>query len=57
MATKKKPTYVKLQCEVCKKVNYYTHKSKQRAGGEKKLGLKKFCKSCRKHTAHKEAKK
>ena len=55
MAAKRKP-YVKLQCEVCKNINYYTHKSRQKTG-EKKLGLKKFCKFCRKQTLHKEGKK
>jgi len=50
----KKP-FVKIQCQVCKKVNYYTHKSKKMA--ETKLELKKFCKTCRKHTVHKEGKR
>jgi len=54
MAVKRKP-FIKLQCVVCKRINYFTHKSKKVA--EKKLELKKFCKWCRKHTAHKEAKK
>ena len=54
MATKKKP-YVKMKCEGCKRVNYFTNKSKALA--EDKLELKKFCKWCRKHTPHKEAKK
>jgi len=53
MATKK--PFIKIQCSVCKKVNYFTHKSKNIA--EKKLELKKFCKHCRKHTVHKEAKR
>ncbi len=47
--------YVKLQCVQCKRVNYHTHKNKKKV--EKKLGLQKFCKHCRKHTAHKEGKK
>ena len=54
MATKKKP-YTKLQCEVCKRINYFTRKSKEAA--DKKLSLKKYCKFCRKHTLHKEAKR
>ncbi|MGB2762108.1 MAG: 50S ribosomal protein L33 [Minisyncoccales bacterium] len=54
MATKKKP-FIKLQCKECKRINYYTHKSKGIT--EKKLELKKFCKWCQKHTAHKEMKK
>jgi len=51
---KKKP-FIKLQCEVCKRINYFTHKSKKAAEG--KLELKKFCKWCKKHTVHKEMKK
>ena len=54
MAKKKKPA-VKLQCGECKSINYFTHKSKKMV--EEKLELKKFCKRCRKHTPHKEAKK
>ena len=53
MATKK--PFIKLQCQECKKINYFTNKSKGIA--EKKLELKKFCKWCRKHTLHKEAKR
>ncbi|MFH1705580.1 MAG: 50S ribosomal protein L33 [Patescibacteria group bacterium] len=53
MATKK--AFTKIQCQICKKINYYTHKSKILA--EKKLELKKFCKCCKKHTPHKEAKR
>ena len=55
MATKKKP-FTKLQCQECKRINYYTRKSKQQAN-ERKLEFKKFCKWCRKNTLHKEAKK
>jgi len=54
MAAKKKKN-IKMQCQECKRVNYFAHKSKK--AGEKKLELKKFCKWCKKHTAHKEAKK
>ncbi|MEK9134848.1 MAG: 50S ribosomal protein L33 [Patescibacteria group bacterium] len=53
MATKK--PFIKLICEACKRINYYTHKSKK--AGEKKLELKKYCKWCKKHTLHKEGKK
>jgi len=57
MATKRRP-FVKLQCQECKRINYYTHKSKNKTGAsEKKLELKKFCKWCRKHTMHKEGKR
>ncbi|HEX9722496.1 MAG TPA: 50S ribosomal protein L33 [Candidatus Paceibacterota bacterium] len=54
MAAKKKP-FTKFQCTNCKKINYFIKKSK--AAAEKKLELKKFCNTCRKTTAHKEAKK
>jgi len=50
----KKP-FIKVQCSVCKKTNYFTKKSKVTA--EKKLELKKFCSACRKHTLHKESKR
>jgi len=50
----KKP-FTKLACSVCKKVNYFTKKTKKSA--EKKLELKKFCKACKKTTLHKEAKR
>ncbi|PIR90358.1 50S ribosomal protein L33 [bacterium (Candidatus Gribaldobacteria) CG_4_10_14_0_2_um_filter_33_15] len=53
MAKKKKP-FIKLQCSVCKEINYYTGKTKNTEG---KLELKKYCKHCRKHTIHKEGKK
>jgi len=50
----KKP-FLKIQCTVCKKVNYFTKKSK--AVAETKLEMMKFCKSCKKHTMHKEGRK
>ena len=50
-----KKAFVKLKCQECKRVNYFTHKPKKST--EKKLELKKFCKWCRKHTIHKEAKR
>jgi len=52
-----KKQFVKLQCSVCKRVNYFTKKSKGKTPTERKLDLSKFCKFCRKHTAHKESKK
>ena len=56
MASKK--PFVKLQCEVCKRINYFVSKSKgESPKGEQKLELKKFCRWCRKHTLHKEGKK
>ncbi len=54
MAKKKIPA-TKLRCQECKRVNYFTHKSKM-PDKKEKLELKKFCKWCRKHTIHKEAK-
>ncbi|MDD5221503.1 MAG: 50S ribosomal protein L33 [Candidatus Pacebacteria bacterium] len=55
--TKKKRPKMKLQCEVCKKVNYHTNKTQEMIVAGTKMSLKKFCKSCRKHTVHKEGKK
>ena len=50
----KKP-FLKVQCTVCKNVNYFTKKSKKEI--EKKLEISKFCKFCKKHTLHKEGRK
>ncbi|MDD5547336.1 MAG: 50S ribosomal protein L33 [Candidatus Pacebacteria bacterium] len=46
---------VKLRCDACKRVNYYTRKNKKLV--ERKIDTKKFCNWCRKHTKHKEAKR
>jgi len=54
MAKKKKP-FIRLQCQECKRINYFVHKSKKLS--EEKLELKKYCKWCKKHTLHKEMKK
>jgi len=51
----KKEHSVKLVCDKCKHINYYTRRNKKTV--EKKLELKKYCRWCRKHTIHKEAKK
>ena len=53
MAKKKKSKreYVWLECAECGQRNYRTSVSV--AEGTPKLGLKKFCKSERKHTSHK----
>ncbi|MFA5070621.1 MAG: 50S ribosomal protein L33 [Patescibacteria group bacterium] len=45
---------VKLQCTVCKHVNYYSKRNKKTV--KEKLQLKKHCRWCRKHTGHKELK-
>ncbi len=46
---------IKLKCEECGKVNYFTQKNKKTI--QRKLEFKKYCKWCRKHTLHKETKK
>jgi len=51
----KKENFIKLQCTVCKHINYYTRKNKKTV--ERKLEFNKFCPWCRKHTIHKEGKK
>jgi large subunit ribosomal protein L33 len=45
---------VTLQCGDCKERNYSTTKNKKTTTG--RLEISKFCKRCRKHTAHKEVK-
>ncbi|HOM33186.1 MAG TPA: 50S ribosomal protein L33 [Candidatus Paceibacterota bacterium] len=46
---------IKLQCSVCKKINYYTYKNKKTV--QRKIELKKYCSNCRRTTIHKETKK
>ncbi len=46
---------IRLRCEACKHVNYYTRKNKKLV--ERKIEFKKYCNWCKKHTKHKEAKK
>jgi len=46
---------IKLQCTKCKRVNYWSRKNKKKV--ERKIELKKFCKWCKSHVPHKEAKK
>ncbi|MFH2137944.1 MAG: 50S ribosomal protein L33 [Candidatus Omnitrophota bacterium] len=41
-------------CTVCKNKNYHSTKNKKKH--TEKLELSKFCRSCRKHTPHKETK-
>jgi large subunit ribosomal protein L33 len=43
-----------LACGECKRRNYTTDKNKRT--GTEKLKLMKYCRFCRKHTEHKEAK-
>ena len=44
---------VTLQCGECKRRNYVTTKNKKKTTG--KLEFRKYCRFCRKHTTHKEA--
>ena len=50
MADKKN---VRLECTVCKSINYLTRRNPK---SPKKLEQKKYCKKCRKVTLHKEIK-
>jgi large subunit ribosomal protein L33 len=43
---------VTLACEVCKRRNYQTTKSKRNTPD--RLQVKKYCKWCKTHTAHRE---
>ncbi len=45
---------LQLACQTCKRRNYSTTKNKRTMTN--KLELKKYCRFCRKHTAHKETK-
>jgi len=45
---------LQLACQACKRRNYSTTKNKRTM--TEKLELKKYCRFCRKHTAHKETK-
>ncbi|MCR4280659.1 MAG: 50S ribosomal protein L33 [Candidatus Komeilibacteria bacterium] len=45
---------IKLECTVCKRVNYNSHKNKKTL--KNRLEISKHCKFCRKHTPHKETK-
>ena len=45
---------ITMACVDCKNRNYTTTKNKKTTTD--KLELKKFCSTCRKHTAHKETK-
>jgi large subunit ribosomal protein L33 len=45
---------IKLTCQTCKRDNYVTDKNKRTQ--TEKFEIKKFCRACRAHTAHKEGK-
>uniref|UniRef100_A0A7C4GFP3 Large ribosomal subunit protein bL33 n=1 Tax=candidate division WOR-3 bacterium TaxID=2052148 RepID=A0A7C4GFP3_UNCW3 len=45
--------FITLACTQCKSRNYHSNKHKKKT---ERLELRRFCRSCRKHTAHKEVK-
>ena len=45
---------IKFECTDCRKINYHSTKNKKTI--KTRLELKKFCKTCRKTTPHKETK-
>ncbi|KKR48720.1 MAG: 50S ribosomal protein L33 [Candidatus Magasanikbacteria bacterium GW2011_GWC2_40_17] len=45
---------IKLECTVCKRVTYHSHKNKKIL--KNRLELKKYCRHCKKHNLHKETK-
>jgi large subunit ribosomal protein L33 len=55
MAKKGAREIVALICQECKSQNYTTTRNK--VNMEKKLELRKYCKTCKKHTLHKESTK
>ncbi|MFW5853298.1 MAG: 50S ribosomal protein L33 [Patescibacteria group bacterium] len=46
---------IKLACQKCKRINYWTRKNRKKV--ERKIELKKYCKWCRQSEPHKEMKK
>ncbi|MEK7122691.1 MAG: 50S ribosomal protein L33 [Patescibacteria group bacterium] len=46
---------IKLECSECKKITHHTYKNKKKLS-KVRLQLNKYCRSCRKHTLHKETK-
>lgn len=49
-----KNTNITLECTECKQRNYDTTKNKK--NDPDRIELKKYCRFCKKHTIHKEAK-
>ncbi len=49
-----KNTNITLECTECKQRNYDTTKNKK--NDPDRIELKKYCRFCKKHTVHKEAK-
>ena len=54
MAAKGVRNKITLACTECKQRNYDTFKNKK--NDPERIEIKKYCKFCKKHTAHKEAK-
>ncbi|OGG01508.1 50S ribosomal protein L33 [Candidatus Gottesmanbacteria bacterium RBG_16_52_11] len=52
MAKKDQRLLVGLVCTVCKSTNYVTNRNK--INTPDKIKLRKYCRTCRKHTEHKE---
>jgi len=46
---------LRMRCSKCNRTNYYTRKNKKLV--ERKIEYSKYCKNCRAHATHKEAKK
>ena len=55
MAKKGPRQYLGLKCTVCGNFNYISERNKTET--PEKLALTKHCRTCRKHTAHKEVSK
>lgn len=57
-AKKENRAVINLQCADCGRINYQTSKRIKPRSGEqiKKMEIKKYCKWCKKKTAHKETK-
>jgi large subunit ribosomal protein L33 len=45
---------VKMECTECHNLNYFSTKNKKTL--KNRLEMSKFCKTCKKHTGHKETK-
>ncbi len=54
MAKKENRLVVTLACSECKNRNYTTEKNKK--NDTARMELKKYCRYCRQHTAHRETK-
>ncbi|MCR4392295.1 MAG: 50S ribosomal protein L33 [Candidatus Acetothermia bacterium] len=52
MAKKENTILVTLACSDCGRRNYHTRRNRNNT--RQKLALNKYCRWCRKHTAHKE---